>query len=204
MNLQFEDTQKPAEVKLTDRAKSSSCGKAILIGEHSVVYGTHAIALPLKQMRMYFEIEPLKNKTETQIQLKLGGQEASSRLTDVIPEAIELLGQKPFAMQASGHSSLPIGAGLGSSASLCVAILRALAQCYQLELSQAELSKLSNKLEARFHGTPSGLDAAVVAYESCIYFAKDSDIEAIQLNSGEQAHWEFLLIDSKCAPQQKQ
>lgn len=197
MNLQLDDSSTSCEQASPQAAQSSSCGKAILIGEHAVVYGTHAIALPLKQMRMFFEIEPIQSSNQTNIILKLGGQEASSRLVEVIPEAISLIGEKPFSMKASGHSSLPIGAGLGSSASLCVAILRALATSLGKELDTAQLSEFSNRLEARFHGNPSGLDAAVVAYESCIYFSKSTPVERIELSSKTPSSWEFLLIDSK-------
>ena len=49
-------------------------------------------------------------------------------------------------------------------------------------------------LEARFHGKPSGLDTAVVAYEECVYFAKEHPIQSIELS---EHPWHFALIDSK-------
>lgn len=178
-------------------AHASACGKAIIVGEHAVVYGTHAVALPLKQMRLHLTLSPLPRLDRQQIQLTLAGHEASPRVNSVLTDAMELLGSGPFSLNAKSHNSLPIGAGLGSSATLCVATLRALTSSLGYELPPAQLAAYANDLEKRFHGNPSGLDAAVVAYEACILFAKEKPILPISLKVPEgYKSWEFLLIDS--------
>lgn len=176
-------------------AQSSACGKAIIVGEHAVVYGSHAVAMPLKQMRMNLELTPQKTHShQLSYQLRLSGNDVSDRVAGVIPEALKLLQlDEPMSLSFKGQSSLPIGAGLGSSATLCVAILRALSESYGLCLSKTVLAELGNQLEARFHGNPSGLDTAAVAFEECIYFAKGHPIEGFQPKPG----WHFALIDSK-------
>jgi len=187
---------------LPREAHASTCGKAIIVGEHAVVYGAHAVAMPLKQLRMQIELKPiLKPKAERpEFHLKLGGKEVSNRITDVIPEAFQLLQKPSFSLNAKGNSNLPIGAGLGSSASLCIAIVKVLADSMQLALSPSELASIGNHLEARFHGKPSGLDTSVVAFEECVYFAKNQAIHPISWKSNpldQRKNWEFALIDSK-------
>lgn len=184
---------RPAPVE----AHASACGKAIIVGEHAVVYGTHAVALPLKQMRLQLTLTPLPRHDKQQIQLTMAGHEASPRVNSVLSDAMELLGSAPFSLSAKSHNALPIGAGLGSSATLCVATLRALTSSLGYELPPDQLAAYANELEKRFHGTPSGLDAAVVAYEACILFAKNKPILPISLKlpKGHKS-WEFLLIDS--------
>ncbi|SMF14617.1 mevalonate kinase [Pseudobacteriovorax antillogorgiicola] len=177
-------------------AKASACGKAIIVGEHAVVYGSHAVAMPLKQMRMNLELIPQRDSSENhQFLLKLGGKEVSERVSGVIPEALDLLHQDRFSLVMKGVSSLPIGAGLGSSATLCIATLKSICNSTDLDLSRDELASLGNQLEARFHGNPSGLDTAVVAYEECVYFAKGDPIQGIA--DAHQHPWHFALIDSK-------
>lgn len=184
-------------------ASASSCGKAIIVGEHAVVYGTHAVAIPLKQMRMHITIKPFtasqKRDHTPEFHLKLSGKEVSSRISGVIPDTLDLFDYPHFSLNAQGHSNLPIGAGLGSSASLCVAILRGLAACTSTELTTTKLASLANALEARFHGNPSGLDTMVVAHEAPVYFSKKqkNGVALIDVKDTPGKTWEFALIDSK-------
>ncbi|MGE0173645.1 MAG: mevalonate kinase [Oligoflexales bacterium] len=177
-------------------AHGSACGKAIIVGEHAVVYGSRAVAIPLKKMRMTLELTP-HIQGNRPISLKLGGKELSHRISDVIKDAIQALRVYPFSLAIQGKSSLPFGAGLGASATLCIAILRAIAASVGMKLTQDRLSVLGNILERRFHGSPSGLDTAVVAFEECITFTKNGPITAIDLpdNAG-NPRWEFALVDS--------
>jgi mevalonate kinase len=177
-------------------AHGSACGKAIIVGEHAVVYGSRAVAIPLTKMRMTLELTP-QMQGNRPISLKLGGKELSHRISDVIKDAIQALRVYPFSLAIQGKSSLPFGAGLGASATLCIAILRAVADSVGMKLTNDRLSMLGNILERRFHGSPSGLDTAVVAYEQCITFSKNGPITPIALpDNGGNPRWEFALVDS--------
>ena len=177
-------------------AKGSAFGKVILVGEHAVVYGARAVAIPLKSMRM--ELELLPNLTG-EISLKLGGKELSNRITDVVRDALKVMMLGPLPLSIRGKSSLPFGAGLGASATLCIAILRTLANSVGIDLSQERLSRLGNILEQRFHGSPSGLDTAIVAYEECIWFQKGKPAQPFTLPEPPEPKlgWHFALIDSQ-------
>jgi mevalonate kinase len=174
---------------LPKEVQASACGKAIIVGEHAVVYGTHAIAMPLRSMRFQFALTPIPHVEgkPVQLHLKLAGHDVSPRVQSVVLEAMELLGHQAFSIQAKSSSALPIGAGLGSSATLCVAVLRALSTSLDIVLGKSDLARLANELEKRFHGNPSGLDAAVVAFEQCILFAKHQTIRGSNVRASTMA-----------------
>lgn len=176
--------------------ETTACGKAIIVGEHAVVYGTHAVAIPLHQMRFRFHMtqKPMRYGSQAEVHLKLAGHGGSPRLQAVVIRAMELLGIEPFSLDGETHSSLPIGAGLGSSATLCVAVLRALSEALQIELPKSRLAEYANELEKSFHGNPSGLDTAVVAFEEPVLFAKGKPIEIIPI--AHSFSCDFVLIDS--------
>jgi mevalonate kinase len=73
-----------------------------------------------------------------------------------------------FAIEVSGN--LPVAVGLGSSAALSVALVRALAASAGVMLSAARLDEIAYELERIFHGTPSGVDAAAAAQGSALWF----------------------------------
>ena len=84
-------------------------------------------------------------------------------------------------------------------------LLRLLCSSVGRELDSATLATLANELEKHFHGTPSGLDTSVVAFERVICFQKHEPaapnsfrlLSAKPLTvSGEPSPWRFALIDS--------
>ncbi len=175
-----------------------ACGKAIIVGEHAVVYGSRAVAMPLQTMHFHFALspQPTFDGKPVQIHLKLAAHELSPRIQGVVLDAMQLLGIPPFSLNGRSSSALPIGAGLGSSATLCVAVLRALSDSCGISLSKAQLARYANELEKRFHGNPSGLDTAVVAYEQCVLFARAQPIQGIEVQAPSGGPWDFALIDS--------
>jgi mevalonate kinase len=66
------------------------------------------------------------------------------------------------------ESTIPIGAGLGSSAALCVALTQWLAE--PLSISADRVTEFATRLEHRFHGRSSGMDVAVIASREPISF----------------------------------
>jgi len=73
-------------------------------------------------------------------------------------------------------SQIPIASGMGSGAAITAAIIRALAQYLDRpDLQTNEMvSALTYEVEKIHHGTPSGIDNTVVAYEQPIYFVRQS------------------------------
>lgn len=73
-------------------------------------------------------------------------------------------------------SDLPVASGLGSSAAVAVALIRALAGHFGRSLKPAEVSALAFEAERIQHGTPSGIDNTVVAYEQAVWFVRGQDM----------------------------
>src|SRR5207253_1321730 len=63
---------------------------------------------------------------------------------------------------------IPLGAGLGSSAALGVALARA----FQPDCAPAQAMRLAMHLERVLHGAPSGVDPAACAYGGMIAFVR--------------------------------
>jgi mevalonate kinase len=187
---------------LARAAKAEACGKAIIVGEHAVVYGARAVAMPLLTMCMRMDLEPQGGPAGPgSIRMQLGTKDLPEHLAGVVADACDALGIAPFAMEIKAHSSVLIGAGLGSSASLCIAILRLLARSHGIPLTPERLAQLGNRLERRFHGNPSGLDTAVVACEDVISFVKGKTPEGVKVRlvpagDGRGLPWRFALIDT--------
>lgn len=138
-------------------------GKLILSGEHAVVYGYPAIAMPLSL------------GVTTTITLRQGLSTCDIAPVDsMLWKAIKTVVPKN-GMDISIHSNLPMGKGLGSSAALSVSLCREVARIQGHHLPLPELLSQAMQMEKIFHGTPSGLDHTVSALEQSILFHKGND-----------------------------
>lgn len=180
-------------------AESRACGKVILAGEHAVVYGAKALAIPLLSRMIHLKIYADPQLTASpRIRFHLGERPAKESLRDMVLEAFDVLAIPRFNISMEGHSSLMLGAGVGSSASLCVGVLRGLAQLAGKTVTPADLARMANQLERRFHGNPSGLDTAVVSLEQAILFerGRDPDVVRVAKPKNSRFPWTFVLLDS--------
>ncbi|MFQ5793202.1 MAG: mevalonate kinase, partial [Acidobacteriota bacterium] len=80
-------------------------------------------------------------------------------------------------------STIPVARGLGSSAATSAAIVRALARHFGRPLSPAQVSELVYRAEVLQHGTPSGIDNSVVAFEQPVYFIRGQPIEYLRVGA---------------------
>jgi len=171
--------------------QASASGKVILLGEHAVVYGQPALAVPVAQVKATAVVTPLRPaptpaRLEHAIWIEARDLRRRYRLSEASPgdplaAAIRLTLAKsqssdrpasppPFALVVS--STIPIGSGLGSGAAVCTAAIRALSAFLDLALSQAEVSAMVYETEKLLHGTPSGIDNTVIAYDQPVYFVR--------------------------------
>ncbi|HVR12704.1 MAG TPA: galactokinase family protein, partial [Gaiellaceae bacterium] len=67
------------------------------------------------------------------------------------------LGRAPVGIEGAVHSTLPIGAGLSSSAALEVAVAVALCAVADFELHPLELARATQRAEHRAVGVPTGI-----------------------------------------------
>ncbi len=166
--------------------QSSAPGKVILFGEHAVVYGRPAIAAPVSQVRATVTAEPappgggltiVASDLGKAISLASAPEDeplaAAARLT-----LAHLSSPEPDATLTI-RSTIPIASGLGSGTAVSTALVRALAAFLGRALETAEVSALVFEVEKIHHGTPSGIDNTVVAYEQPIYFMRGRPIERL-------------------------
>jgi mevalonate kinase len=132
----------------------------ILLGEHAVVYGRPALAAGLG---IALEAEVTLGKGAIAVITEERDLGADPRPQRLVEEAAGVLGIAPRDLTVRVRSELPPGVGLGSSAALSVAVLRALAAAVDRVLSRDEELAFGRRLEAIFHGHPSGIDPAGAA-----------------------------------------
>jgi hydroxymethylglutaryl-CoA reductase len=78
----------------------------------------------------------------------------------------------PTDLAIAVEADLPIAVGLGSSAALSVALLRALAGAANRVLDDVALCDAAFEIEKLFHGQPSGIDNTVATYGGLLAFRR--------------------------------
>jgi len=153
-------------------------GKIILLGEHSVVYGRHAIAAPIP-LTIRAEVKAQPDDIDLVIprwgvEMRLSEPEGSlSSLHQSISLIAQRLGVADRGMRVEVYPRIPRANGLGASAALAVAVIRAIARCFSISLSEREISALAFDCEKIAHGTPSGIDNTLATFGRPILFRKD-------------------------------
>lgn len=136
-------------------------GKLILCGEHAVVYGHPALAVAVNQGATV-RLRAVEGPTHV----------VSPSIDDprLLEAVISIVGESGWAVTI--ESDLPIGKGMGSSAAIAVALVRAFAHSQGKSLSLDEVYAKAYAAEAAFHGTPSGLDHAVASRGGMLWFER--------------------------------
>ncbi|MDH5312084.1 MAG: hydroxymethylglutaryl-CoA reductase, degradative, partial [Gammaproteobacteria bacterium] len=149
----------PQAAELQDAGKGSAAGKVILLGEHAVVYGKHALALPLPDA-VVARIAPRDGGL--QLVVIEGGARTRLEPGHALEGLVELvrgrLGIADDGYSVEVETRIPPGMGLGASAAFAVAIIRAFANLKGLDLDAREVDAIAFECEKLAHGTPSGID----------------------------------------------
>ena len=161
---------------------SSAPGKIILFGEHAVVYGQPAIAVPITQVQAKAIVIARPDQPGGWVNVQAPNIDLDLPLKELAPDnplafaingVYEALGvSRPPAMIVRITSTIPIAAGLGSGAAVSVAIIRAVSEFLGRLLPDQQVSALAYEVEKLHHGTPSGIDNTVISSAQPVYFKK--------------------------------
>lgn len=157
---------------------ASAAGKIIVLGEHAVVYGRPALAVPISELRARVRVESrirqgvvihARNVNRT---FDLATALSDDPLAAITRATLDHLGvDRNVGIDVWIDSDIPLASGLGSGAAVSTAIARALALHFRMQLQTEQLSALVFETEKLYHGTPSGIDNSVIALERPIRFS---------------------------------
>ena len=176
---------------------SSAPGKAILLGEHAAVYGRPALAVPVRAVQATAEVSALD------------GDRVRIEAPDIAIDAYldELLDKQPLAVavqlamqeaeitggiQVGVTSDIPRASGLGSSAAVSVAIIRAVCEHSGHDIGADRVAQIAFEVEKLHHGDPSGIDNTVVAFEIPVLFIKNVEPRPL----GVTGRFHFVIGDT--------
>ncbi|WP_280466290.1 mevalonate kinase [Nocardia brasiliensis] len=162
-------------------------GKAILIGEHTVIYGLPAIALPLPDLSVQATVrlthdapldagyvEPLPNSDRIDRQFTCTAEQRSSNeycgVTAAVAAALRRWGCHDKTVQVCLRGNIPPARGLGASAACAAAAVRAVAELLDAPIDAASLFELVQCGEQVTHGHASGIDTVTVTATGPIRF----------------------------------
>ncbi len=161
-------------------ATGSGKGKAILFGEHFVVYGLPALAAGIasvttaKITRVRSFGWKLVDKRPAMPGYKEKKYEEQKVSIDNMLKHLNIDTTKT-GFQIDLEGDLVCASGIGASAASCVAIARALSDEYSLGLDDDQVNETAFIGETGYHGTPSGLDNTASTFGGLIWFERDLD-----------------------------
>lgn len=167
---------------MTNReAIGTGIGKIILLGEHSVVYGKPAIAIPFSNTK----VEAIIKKTNGDVTLDCvffrgllsNAPERILGTKTVIEKVVEDLDKELRDFHIEINSTIPYESGMGSSAAVAVATIRGLYRFFGESITNDRLIDLTNISEKIVHGNPSGIDTSVIVMETNLYYVKGKQLD---------------------------
>lgn len=147
--------------------------KIILIGEHAIVYGYPAISLPLLEVEVTCKVVPAESPWRLY---------EEDTLSMAVYASLEYLDITEACIRCEIDSAIPEKRGMGSSAAISIAAIRAVFDYYQADLPHDVLEILVNRAEMIAHMNPSGLDAKTCLSDQPIRFIKNVGFTELEMD----------------------
>jgi len=167
---------------------ASAPGKTFLFGEHAVVYGRPALAVPVTQVQATVEVLDASapgiwvDAPDISLHCEISSLPPAHALASVIHNifrTLEISAPPPLKIRIT--STIPVASGLGSGAAVSVAIIRALSAHLGHTLLEEQVNALAYETEKLHHGTPSGIDNTVITYAKPVYFIKGLPLQTFSI-----------------------
>ncbi|ADL58130.1 MULTISPECIES: mevalonate kinase [Methanothermobacter] len=162
------------------KSRASAPAKAILFGEHAVVYGKPAIAAAVDRRVTV----TLGDSSENRVTIPSLGvdfrSESSPRggILDYVGKTLKLYHDgSPLSIQI--EMEIPVGSGLGSSAALTVALIGALDEYHGRESEPEDTAARAHRVELEVQGAASPLDTTVSTYGGLVYLDSQRNVEKV-------------------------
>jgi len=157
--------------------KGSGFGKTILFGEHFVVHGVAGIASAVDSVADA-EVKIVQNGiniTDERTGAKGYAEKKKLQQLESIERMLIAMNMDPkkVAIDIWLGGDLPGFSGLGASAASSVAIARAIAQEFKLDLSDEKINNIAYEAEKAYAGNPSGIDNTAATFGGLIWFKKN-------------------------------
>lgn len=170
--------------------------KLILVGEHAVVHGQPAIAIPFPLIGVESFVEHINGEIYIDSSLYRGPIDMAPKslagIVHTIKQTLTILKIPYRDLLIRIKSSIPPGKGLGSSASVAIAIVKSLFTYSNEQYSQEQLLHLASISETFAHGAPSGIDPLTITSPSPIWYKKEEPIDYIKPDG----KFYFVVADS--------
>lgn len=170
--------------------QTTAPGKIILFGEHAVVYGRPALAVPVTQVHADVDITDASragiwiNAPDVNLHAELNTLPSDHPIASVIHNLLFISRISPFpSLEIRITSTIPVASGLGSGAAVTTALTRALSSHLNYPMTNEELNAFTYEIEKLHHGTPSGIDNTVITYAKPVWFIKGQSIEIFKVGA---------------------
>ncbi len=171
---------------LNKTAVGTAHGKIILIGEHAVVYNMPAIALPFMATTTTVTITSIEGETFIDSDYFTGYLSETPEALDGFKTALNnvcaYLNVSAQGLHIDVESLIPPERGMGSSAAVATALVKALFNYFEADLTDKIVKRFVDTAEKVTHGNPSGIDSTIVNSLSPIYFKKDESPTSLPLD----------------------
>lgn len=162
--------------------------KLLLLGEHTILRGSRALAIPLPSRYCYW----VQQAGAVDTQLKRFADYLAEHSPDHFAHA-QLQAELSAGWQLA--TTIPVGYGLGSSGAVCVAIFDRYATSAGRAAAAANPKAFFAAMENYFHGNSSGTDPLITYLGQAVCLYGDGHYEQVELPPWPR-DWQLFLLDT--------